>query len=68
MPEIVVDIISNVLPVEVRMDIDVPLLMQEAICGLYAVLEYHSSSLTTRHSSNKFGSALAVLSFGNHWS
>ena len=29
------------LPVKGRMDIDVPLLMQETICGLYAVLTYH---------------------------
>ena len=56
------------LPVEGRMDIDVPFLVQKAICGLYAVLEQCSSSLTTRHSPNKFGSALTVLSFRNHWS
>ena len=31
------------LPVEGRMDIDVPFLMQEAICGLYAVLRNHWS-------------------------
>ena len=31
------------LPVEGRMDIDVPLLMQETIGGLYAVLTYHWS-------------------------
>ena len=31
------------LPVEGRMDIDVPLLMQKAICGLYAVLGNHWS-------------------------
>ena len=31
------------LSIEGRMDIDVPLLMQKAICGLYAVLAYHWS-------------------------
>ena len=31
------------LPVEGRMDIDVPLLMQKAICGLYAVTGNHWS-------------------------
>ena len=56
------------LPVEGRMDIDVALLVQKAICGLYAVFEYHSFSLATRHSSNKFGSALTALLFRNHWS
>lgn len=30
------------LPVEGRMDIDIPLLVQEAICGLYTVSVYHS--------------------------
>ena len=31
------------LPVESRMNIDVPLLMQETIGGFYAVLRYHAS-------------------------
>ena len=31
------------LPVKGRMDIDVSLLMQKAVCGLYAVLAYHWS-------------------------